>query len=1260
MRWLMPPSFEDEGRTHAARILYTQLGFAIGANLLLISRAWVQPELSVRTLSFGGLALALNIGLLVLVRMGRTRLAGHLAVALFWVFIQVAIITGGGLYALVLMGLLSLTIFAGLLFGTQGGLIVAGANIVAVTLHAVAESSGWYRAPKVSFPPSILVIDTAYQTLLVMMLLGVATRSVHNALNRANKELAERTLAEQALRESQRQLLDLSANVPGIVYQFSAKADGTMRLTYLSGRTREITGLDDSPEGFLERFTRQVVPEDRERFSESIRRAVAAASVWEFEGEFIKQPSERVSFASRSIPQRAGEDLVFNGVMLDITKRRQAERATQERERRLRQQSETLLSLMLEGGLFGADFKHTLEKLAECYSGLLGTERVSIWEYTEDYATMRCVELYESSSRRHSMGETIRAAEFPTYVRDHQQGKVIAAADVLTDPRTRQIPSEYFQAHDIRSLLDAPVWSGEHIRAVLSFEQTGTRREWTPDEEGLATLMATVAALCFEIHERRIAREALRESEANLSAAQSLAQVGSWELDLETSTGKWSKEMFNIFGLDPQLGVPHLVDFFDRIHPDDRAVMKDTPQRVVESGKRHRLECRTNPTHGPMRYITVVIDAVKEPSASVRRLIGAVQDITERKRAEQDLCASEERYRTLVNSIKDVLYSLSADGKVDFVSAQIQAYGYTPEELKAQDFASFIHCDDRARILRDYHRTLVTGEETQTTFRLPSKQGLVHWWEANSKAIRDQAGNIVAISGIMRDVTDRKMADDRIREQAALLEKTHDAILVWDLERGVQFMNPAAEELTARTFAEAQGSDLFQVLGARSELPLRGALNEATSSGSWSGELSVLTGDGRERDLESRWTLLVDGGGKPRSVLITCNDITEKKQLEAQYLRSQRLESVGTLASGVAHDLNNILSPIVMGAELLLSTTQDAETKSILDTIQESAKRGGDTVKQLLTFARGTGSQKGPVQPRHLLEEVSRLLQRTLPKSVRIYTEFKGRATTVLADPSQLHQVLMNLCVNARDAMPEGGVLFLTLETRLLDEAAAAAIHPKAQAATYVVFKVSDSGTGIPPKVLDRIFDPFFTTKPQGKGTGLGLSTVLGIVESHGGFVLVDSKLGEGTTFEVFLPACKTAETAGVTPELPPLRHGNGELVLIVDDEISVLRLVEGVLRRYGYSTLTAPSSSEALNLFEKNKDRIRATLTDIMMPFGDGRRLISMLAELAPTLPIIAMSGLATGEAQSESSKSGAMAFLRKPFTPEELLGVLHEALAR
>jgi len=304
----------------------------------------------------------------------------------------------------------------------------------------------------------------------------------------------------------------------------------------------------------------------------------------------------------------------------------------------------------------------------------------------------------------------------------------------------------------------------------------------------------------------------------------------------------------------------------------------------------------------------------------------------------------------------------------------------------------------------------------------------------------------------------------------------------------------------------------------------------------------------------------------------------------------------------------------------------------------------------LLTFARGADAQKGPVQPRHLLKEIARLLQQTFPKNIQIYTDYAEQPATVLADPSQLHQVLMNLCVNARDAMPEGGVLFLTLENRTLD-AAAVNLHPKARAIPYVVFKVSDSGVGIPPEVLDRIFDPFYTTKPQGKGTGLGLATVLGIVENHGGFVTVESKPGEGTTFEVFMPATLSAETAGAKAELRAAPQGRGELVLVVDDEPAILHMAAQVLRHGGYTVLTASNASEALHACEKHRASLRAVLTDIMMPFGDGRQLITMLCEQQGKLPIIAMSGLATGEFQQETLKRGARAFIRKPFAAEELL---------
>jgi hypothetical protein len=480
---------------------------------------------------------------------------------------------------------------------------------------------------------------------------------------------------------------------------------------------------------------------------------------------------------------------------------------------------------------------------------------------------------------------------------------------------------------------------------------------------------------------------------------------------------------------------------------------------------------------------------------------------------------------------------------------------------------------------------------------------------------------------------------------------------VWDLKGGIRFMNRAAEQLTGWKLAEVESKSLDEVLRPRSDVSVRAALKEAAAAGEWRGELSLITREGKDQEVDSRWTLVNDEDGKPKSILITCNDITEKRRLEKQYLRAQRLESVGTLASGVAHDLNNILSPVLMGLDMLEEVITDPENRGILRMMQDSAQRGKDTIHQLLTFARGTETQKGPVQPRHLVKELSRLVEQTFPKNIQIYTDFSRQPAMVLADPSQLHQVLMNLCVNARDAMPDGGVLSVTIENQTLDKFAGF-IHPKARPGPYVVFKVADSGTGIRPEILDRIFDPFYTTKPQGKGTGLGLATVLGIVENHGGFIQVDSKVGQGTTFSVYLPAHVGAEAAKPGADLPAAPLGHDELVLVVDDEPAILRLADSVLRRGGYQCLTASHATEAVKLYEENHARIRVVLTDIMMPYGDGRQLITLLFEKDPQLSIIAMSGLDTSIFRRETITRGAKAFLAKPFKAEQLLTLLHNIL--
>lgn len=629
----------------------------------------------------------------------------------------------------------------------------------------------------------------------------------------------------------------------------------------------------------------------------------------------------------------------------------------------------------------------------------------------------------------------------------------------------------------------------------------------------------------------------------------------------------------------------------------------------------------------------------------------------ERLRAETALSQSERRFQELFEHSPDAILVADGNGILQDVNATAcRKLGWERAALIGKSLIELVPDADRPAVARDLPRWL-TGEIGHGDGIALTADGRRMPVEIRGAPVRyaEEAGLLLHV----RDMTERKHAEAQIQQQAALLSASHDAILVWSPEGGVEFLNPAAENLLGQKPEQVLGKDLAVALKPRAELALQAAIQAVMTHGSWTGELVLQPAEGKARTVSSRWITLKEPKGRPVSVLITCNDITEQKQLEAQYLRAQRLESVGTLASGVAHDLNNILSPILMGVDMLQQTIQDAEAREFLAMMKDSARRGSDTVKQLLTFSRGTEAQKGPVQPRHLLKEITRLLQQTFPKNIQIYSDFAGEPATVLADPSQLHQVMMNLCVNARDAMPEGGVLFLSLENVAFD-VEAAMVHPKARPIAYVVFKVSDSGTGIPPEVLDRIFDPFFTTKPQGKGTGLGLSTVLGLVENHDGFVLVDSEPGKGTVFRVHLPAGVAPVAREETEEVANVPRGSGELVLVVDDEPAIVRLTENLLRRGGYQTLGAKNASEAMLQYEKHFDRIKIVVTDVMMPFGDGRQLILLLYARDPKLPIVAMSGLATTDFQRDLVKRGACAFVAKPFKPGELLGAVAQALMK
>jgi two-component system cell cycle sensor histidine kinase/response regulator CckA len=510
----------------------------------------------------------------------------------------------------------------------------------------------------------------------------------------------------------------------------------------------------------------------------------------------------------------------------------------------------------------------------------------------------------------------------------------------------------------------------------------------------------------------------------------------------------------------------------------------------------------------------------------------------------------------------------------------------------------------------------------------------------------------------LEDITLSVRADEQIRSQAALLDISRDAIFVRNFSNRIIYWNEGAQRLYGWASADACGKTINELDLTIDAKESALALKTVQERENWTGEMRQKSRDGREWVVQSRWTLMRERDGKPKAILVVNTDITEKKKLEAQLLRSQRMESIGTLASGLAHDLNNVLAPIMMALEFLRDNIEDAGLKTCLQTLEMCSLRGASIIRQVLMFARGVEGERLLLNPKHLILEMERIARETFSRSIEVRTVLPKEACILLGDATQIQQVLMNLCVNARDAMPRGGMLTICLEKVELDEAGAG-IHIKAKPGSYVVISVSDTGIGIPPELMDKIFDPFFTTKPVGQGTGLGLATTLGIAEKHGGFIHVESEAEKGTTFKVYFPAAPVEqEEIAKGWGQAVLSQGNSELILIVDDEPAVRRLAETVLSRNGYRTLLAADGREGLALYEKNRGEIKLIISDLMMPQMDGPTMVRALREKQFTVKTIMITGLGEENRISEAKGAGVDAILNKPFTAEQLLTNMKQLL--
>jgi hypothetical protein len=644
---------------------------------------------------------------------------------------------------------------------------------------------------------------------------------------------------------------------------------------------------------------------------------------------------------------------------------------------------------------------------------------------------------------------------------------------------------------------------------------------------------------------------------------------------------------------------------------------------------------------------------------TVERELRDAAERRNRQRTEEALKTEQALLTNLLRTSPDHIYFKNRQSRFIRINDKMaQSFGLrSPGEAVGKSDFDFFTAEHAGQAYEDEQQVMRTGkplvdiEEKETW-----PDGRVTWVSSTKVPLRDAAGNFTGLVGISRDNTERKQASERIREQAALLDQASDAIYVTTMDGSILYWNRAAEHIYGWPAAEAVGRKTTDLI-ATNNPPMADLITAVVQNGNWSGERRQTTKAGRPVDTWSRLTLLHDDQGQPRKILVISTDITAKKELEARFLRAQRLESIGALASGIAHDLNNVLAPIVMGAQLIRPSVTSERGQHILATMETSARRGADIVRQVLTFARGTGGQQVSVQPVHLVRDVVRILAESLPKNIQIEDESAAGIWPVNVDATQLHQVLMNLCINARDAMPGGGSLILSAENVSIDEATAAQT-PGAREGRYVRLRVRDTGTGIAPELQERIFEPFFTTKELGKGTGLGLSTALGIVDNHGGFMHFDSHVGQGTTFDVFIPASPAAAppTAPISEHLWP--QANGELALVVDDEAAVREVVRRALEAFGYRVISCASGAEAIVRFRASQSDVRLVVTDIMMPEMDGPALALALRAIAPGVPILGMTGVCDSATMQHLQTLAFTTLLAKPFTVGELLTAVHEAI--
>jgi two-component system cell cycle sensor histidine kinase/response regulator CckA len=653
------------------------------------------------------------------------------------------------------------------------------------------------------------------------------------------------------------------------------------------------------------------------------------------------------------------------------------------------------------------------------------------------------------------------------------------------------------------------------------------------------------------------------------------------------------------------------------------------------------------------------------------RLLVVARNIDERKRSEEALRKAKNRYQSIFDNAVEGISLWTSEGQyisANPVLAQILGYD-SPDDLATslKDIGAELYVDPGKldELLREIRKNGLVRDFRAELYR---KEGSIAVVSMNSRGVFDKEGSLIHIEVFLQDITDRVQSETALAlsEQRcrSLVENTLDGYFICDASTGqFMFVNQRICDIFGRDMTEVPKLKVFNVVSEKDHARIKKRVRERMTGKAPAPAQDVYTGirkDGSTFRVEVSASLVTFQGRTAVQGIL--RDITEKENLERELRQAQKMEAVGTLAGGVAHDFNNLLQGILGYTQMLLMSKGESDPEtSNLEQIERAAKRASELTRQLLAFSRKVKSRLRPVNLNQEVGQIRKLLQRTIPKMINIKLCLEGHLHVIDADPAQLQQVMMNLAINARDAMPDGGKLVIETENVSLDNEYCET-HPGAKPGRYALLSISDTGTGMDRKTADHVFEPFFTTKGVGKGTGLGLSMVYGIMKSHGGYITCCSEPGEGTTFKIYFPAKEGVPTGF---ELKPQGdeaepEGGSETILLVDDEEMLRDIGEHILQKFGYTVLLARDGESALALYQEKPEHIALVILDLIMPGMGGKRCLEEILKISPGAKVVIASGYSANAHARDVLDIGARAFVTKPYEINQLLDVVRKVLDR